>query len=254
MNPLGTHPSYRPSNATTRARQVGAGNDHRACPPARPRPPWPPHRWVSGGLNRVLTVPGRGSLAMTTTWTSSTEAAPQGGGDGRGVVTGGAIPCLRWSGPFHAPCPSPSNGRSGPGRPPPPRTRSSPTGGPAGPFRAATRTVGPRSRDRPARSRRAARMGPRSRSVSEVRRRTSAMSTRLATRACSGHAPRCASLAPKVRSASPRWHRVGHTRQLHRVERAVGVHEAHHVVIGRREPGGARRAKATAGLEDHFGT
>ncbi len=49
-------------------------------------------------------------------------------------------------------------------------------------------------------------------------------------------------------------HWVSHAGQLDRIERAIGVHEANHVVFGCREPGRAGRPETTPLLVNHPGT
>ena len=92
-------------------------------------------------------------------------------------------------------------------------------------------------------SRRAARIGPRSRQRRRrVRRRSSSASSRLATRACSGQAPRLGRARAEHEVGVAVEHRAGDARQLARVERRVAVHEADDV--GRRPRAGPAKQAA----------
>ena len=99
-------------------------------------------------------------------------------------------------------------------------------------------------------ARRAARIGPRSVSATSLRRRSSSASARLASRACSGHAPRSAMRAPRTRSASGRRPGPAIARQLARVQRGVGVHEADDVARRGQQAGEAGRSEAARRLLD----
>ena len=79
------------------------------------------------------------------------------------------------------------------------------------------------------------------------------MRTRLATRAWSGQAPFCAIRAPNIRSDSPSRTGSATLGNSTGSKRAVGVHEADHLVAGRRETSGAGGAEAAPGLKDHVG-
>ena len=252
--PRGSHGPGSPSSTTTRRpaqRARGRGGERvRAAPRGRARRPAP---GVHGGVRRVLTRPGTGALAITSrAGGTRLVACPSRDPDQSDCQThrktlvmsrtARAVPVHR-AGDLRAPVARVVGDLDLADRPArrPPRAAPSP---------AASRSGGRGSRARAARSRGAARIGPRSRSGTPVRRRSSSASTAFAARACTGQAPRAVGRrAPSIRSAAPS--RTGSaTRGRSRGSNDASQSMKHTIVALRRaQPGEAGRAEAGPRLD-----
>ena len=192
------------------------------------------------GRVAVLTRPGRGAFAITTT--SSPQRRPH--------VVHGARHAADRAGDLRAPDTRAVADRDLADAPARRRRR-------AAPSRAASRSGDRAMPEREQRaSRRATRIGPRSSSVTPVRRRTERASVRLATRRCQGHAsdPASGCRAPSTRSALAGEDGRRDPFEVGTVERAVAVHERHEVRRWRpRARRDTRRRSRAAVSDDHDG-